>query len=138
MWLVLLLLSLYLFASANAKFGDVDPEQYTNEEDDNNDENMPPGKAQNVLIVVGPNCAQYGSQKNNIYKVARGPVVLPNCFGVVRSAIERWDSPHGEPDEILDQDQDADENAKYAMEGVPMRAVASELVDFDDGDANDK
>lgn len=65
-------------------------------------------------------------------------MVLPDGLGVVLTSIQLRRSPHGEADEVLQQEHYGSNDAEIAVHRVEMRIVALLLVVLNDGNASDE
>jgi hypothetical protein len=103
---------------------------------DGQQDNGPELHLQYIVIEVGFNGANHGSQKENKDCVSAPAVVLPDSLGIVLTSIQSWGSPHGEANAILEKEDDRSDDTKVAVDGVKVRAVVRELVVLDNGYAS--
>lgn len=116
----------------------LDPGNDSHQNYDRQQDNGPEFHLQHVVIEVGLNSADHGSQKENKDCVSAPAVVLPDSLGIVLASIQSWGSPHGEANAILEKEDDRSDDAKVAVDGVKVRAVVRELVVLNNGYASYK
>lgn len=116
----------------------LDARKDAGDDEDRGENGGPELQVQDLGAVVGLCGATDGCEQEEQNEVARVSVILPHGASLLVAAVQLGRGPHGEADEVLQDEEEADDDAEVAVDRVEVRAVAGELVVLDYGDASDE
>lgn len=108
----------------------------TNDDENTDQDERPKLQAHDVEVVIGLRRTDDGRLEEEEERVAADSVVLPDALGLGLAPVQLRRRVHGEADQVLEQEPEGGDDAKVAVYGLEVGAIALELVHLDRDDAD--
>lgn len=106
--------------------------QDANEDEPGEENSRPELDFEDSEIIGSLRCGADRGQQQDQNGITAPPVILPDPLGLLFSAVQGGNLPHGESDKILRQQDDDTDEAHPAVGRVEMRTIGTKLVVLDD------